>query len=417
MKHSVRFFGLLLFFCMNCLVGKAQQKHFIYVQSEDQQPFAIILNGKVYSSSDYGYIIIPKLDNGDYNFTVSFPKNKFPEQTFSCTINKKDEGYFLKSSNNGWALENMQAQNTATSNTAGTTSQKNAFGEMLSDVVSDSTLTKNTPVGDTKTGIDETTAATAAAVALNNPAAITDSVTQLQKISESKLDTGTNMLFVDKTQTGTDTINVFIPSESANTSVATPNQTLAQNNEAYNLAHDSLAANSFQNNNPTTENTNQSSENITTTNNNQPAEAVASQSANETSNPFYKPEQNNKAENSTDAQTNPATTNDVSNTATGATKQDCVNMLSDGDMDKLKRKMFSQHSDDNMVQYAVKYASKKCITTDQVKTLGSLFSSDDGRYSLYDALYKYVYDSENYSILESQILDPYYKKRFAAMLR
>ena len=79
--------------------------------------------------------------------------------------------------------------------------------------------------------------------------------------------------------------------------------------------------------------------------------------------------------------------------------------------------MFSQNNDDAMVQYAVKYVSKKCISTEQVKTLGSLFSSDDGRYSLFDALYKYVYDYNNYPGLASQILDPYYKKRFAALLR
>ncbi len=37
---------------------------------------------------------------------------------------------------------------------------------------------------------------------------------------------------------------------------------------------------------------------------------------------------------------------------------------------------------------------KKCISTEQVKALGSLFSSDDGRYNLYDALYKHVADEE-----------------------
>lgn len=79
--------------------------------------------------------------------------------------------------------------------------------------------------------------------------------------------------------------------------------------------------------------------------------------------------------------------------------------------------MFSQNNDDAMVRYAVKFVGKKCISTDQVKTLGSLFSSDDGRYNLYDALYKYVYDYGNYASLGSQILDPYYKKRFAALLR
>ena len=79
--------------------------------------------------------------------------------------------------------------------------------------------------------------------------------------------------------------------------------------------------------------------------------------------------------------------------------------------------MFIQDNSNDMIQYAIKFLNKKCITTDQVKTLGNLFSSDDGRYSLYDALYNYVYDYGNYPVLANQIVDPYYKKRFAALLR
>ena len=142
MKYLVKLYGLLLFFCISSFVVKAQQKHFIYVQSEDRQPFAVVLNGKVYSSSDYGYVIIPKLEDGDYNFTVSFPMNKFPDQSFACSINKKDAGYFLKNSTNGWALENMQTQKLIMSGATAAT-QQNAFGDMLADVVNDSTLTKN----------------------------------------------------------------------------------------------------------------------------------------------------------------------------------------------------------------------------------------------------------------------------------
>jgi hypothetical protein len=79
--------------------------------------------------------------------------------------------------------------------------------------------------------------------------------------------------------------------------------------------------------------------------------------------------------------------------------------------------MFVQDNENEMVQTAVKYLSNKCITTDQVKDLGNIFSSDDGRYSLYDALYKNVYDYGNYANLENQIIDPYYKLRFEAMLK
>src|SRR3982751_3151305 len=99
MKQSFKLFGLVLFFCIQCLLLKAQQKHFIYVQSEDRQPFAIVLKGKVYSSSDYGYIILSNLTDGEYNFTVSFPMNKFPDQSFSYSINKKDAGFYLKNTN------------------------------------------------------------------------------------------------------------------------------------------------------------------------------------------------------------------------------------------------------------------------------------------------------------------------------
>jgi hypothetical protein len=79
--------------------------------------------------------------------------------------------------------------------------------------------------------------------------------------------------------------------------------------------------------------------------------------------------------------------------------------------------MFTHSSDNDMIQYAVKYLDKKCITTEQVKALGRLFSSDDGRYNLYDAMYTHTYDYGNYSSLTNRIIDPYYKKRFAALLR
>src|SRR5436305_12291895 len=130
MKYQVKFVTVLFFLCMNHFVLNAQQKHFIYVQSEDKQPFAIVLGGKVFSSSDYGYVIIPKVADSTYKFTVSFPMNKYPDQYFTCTVNKKDVGYTLKNATDGWALQNMQTQKLIMNSTAAST----AFGNMLSDV-------------------------------------------------------------------------------------------------------------------------------------------------------------------------------------------------------------------------------------------------------------------------------------------
>jgi len=419
MKCFLKTGSFLLFFWLVSLVSYAQQKHFIYVQSEDKQPFAIVMNGKVYSSSDYGYIIVPKLADGDYNFTVSFPMNKFPDQAFTCSINKKDVGYFLKNSNDGWALENMQTQKITTTG-ATKVEEANAFTNMLSDVVSDSNLAKtNTSSIPSTDATNSTTTAAEKALPVGVAAApvfITDSIAQLEKISEATLDTGTTLLFVDKSQPGNDTINVFIPSETAAATTIAADQSSVEPNKI----NDTASVSETKNNQPVTETQNTTPENATAANKNEAAEAVTEKSSGDVSNPFYKPEaatNNSTAIAASPVITAPANNETSTTTTVGGTKYDCVHMLSDDDMNKLKRKMFSQDNDEDMVQYAVKAVSKKCITTDQVKTLGSLFSSDDGRYSLYDALYKYVYDYGNYPGLESQILDPYYKKRFAAMLR
>lgn len=423
MKRFIKIAGFLLLFWMICFVAGAQQKHFIYVQSEDKQPFAIVLNGKVYSSSDYGYIIIPKLADGEYNFRVSFPMNKFPEQTFTCSINKKDVGYFLKNSNDGWALENMQTQKLVASGAA-KAPEANAFSDMLSEVVSDSNLTKtntSAPVAGTVNNsinpvenapLPDATVAAAAA-----PVFITDSIVQLEKISEATFDTGTSMLFVDKSQPGNDTIDVFIPAEAAVATATTT--TAAQPPDESNEVNNTVSENATQNNNPVTETQNTTPVDVTATNKDEAVETATEKSTGDVSNPFYNPGQNNNAAAAAAASPVTSSSNDATSatgTTTAGTRYDCVRMLSDDEMNKLKRKMFSQDDDNEMVQYAVKAVGKKCITTDQVRTLGSLFSSDDGRYSLYDALYKFVYDYGNYSSLESQILDPYYKKRFAAML-
>ena len=118
----------------------------------------------------------------------------------------------------GWALQNMQTQKLIMNSTAAVASST-AFGDMLSDVVNDSTLTKNNT---TQKPADTTTTIAPArcghccyCCCKLQLIRLTDSLQQPEKISEQNLDTGTNMMFVDKTQNGVDTINVFVPSESS----------------------------------------------------------------------------------------------------------------------------------------------------------------------------------------------------------
>ncbi len=93
--------------CAGCAV--AQQTHFIYLQTEDGQPFYAKINNKVVSSSPAGYLILPKLTDGDYKLNVGFPKKEFPEENFQILIDKKNQGFLLKNfGEKGWGLFNMQ---------------------------------------------------------------------------------------------------------------------------------------------------------------------------------------------------------------------------------------------------------------------------------------------------------------------
>src|SRR4051812_6266407 len=213
-----------------CKQSFAQQNHFLYIQADDKQTFSVNLNGKTFNSSDIGYVIIPKLTDGKYQLNISFPDNKYPDQQFSCVINKTDAGYALKNFNEkGWGLFNFQ---TLKVTMAGAdvpdipkdTTNPNAFGEMLSDVMSDTSLKK--------AGMELQQAEKQKQIEAENPTnnspsivivpTLNDSLLSAQKqdsnsaasksimrIAEHKTSSGTNMVFIDAS-TG-DTIKAFLP--------------------------------------------------------------------------------------------------------------------------------------------------------------------------------------------------------------
>jgi hypothetical protein len=108
-NNVLKITSILLLLKFNIIGAYAQQNHFIYLQSENKQPFYIRLNKKVFSSSTSGYLIVPKLTDGKYVLALGFPKNEWPEQIINCTVDKKDAGYLLKNfDDKGWGLFNWQ---------------------------------------------------------------------------------------------------------------------------------------------------------------------------------------------------------------------------------------------------------------------------------------------------------------------
>jgi hypothetical protein len=106
MRYLLSIFFLA--FCLSFL--SAQEKHFVFIQSENNQPFYVFLNGKLYSSTARGHLIIPKLTDGNYSFSLGFAQNAFPEQNFQYKIDKKDLGFNLKNfGEKGWGLFDLQS--------------------------------------------------------------------------------------------------------------------------------------------------------------------------------------------------------------------------------------------------------------------------------------------------------------------
>ena len=102
-------FSIIVFLLLTALALKSQQTHFIYIQSEDKQPFYLRLKEKIISSSESGYLIASKLEQGQLNFTLGFPKNAWPSSSYSLEIENKDLGFQLKKVDDlTWALYNIQ---------------------------------------------------------------------------------------------------------------------------------------------------------------------------------------------------------------------------------------------------------------------------------------------------------------------
>ncbi len=423
MKHLLT----VVFLLVGLSMVSAQEKHFIYIQSDNNQLFFVQLNGKLYSSSNSGYLIIPKLVAGQYNATVGFAQNAFPEQNFQYTIENKDLGYNLKNfGEKGWGLFNLQTYEV----TMGTPSKTEEVAKAIQTqtpiaadgepIISfdkkpkepiEKTVVQTPPatlpdnavkvpltiegvykiaIADKTTlkgGVvetpqplpalpewvenavkvpltvpqiltinikDQTTLKTTQAIASIEIPKVTEVMPEVKKVSEVKNEEGLALSYIDGKAKPADTIQLVIPSTPVQ-----PEKVIAETPEV---------SKSFE-------------ENIIV--NKEPA-----------------------APTDTGETTKPAFSNII-----------CSVVASADDFYKLRKKMLGQMSDEKMIAEAKKAYDAKCFTTAQIKALSVLFMSDEGRYRFLDASYNYATDPENYYFLQSVFIDPYYLKRFNAMLR
>ena len=148
---------LLLFAFTLLNIAKAQKVYFIYLQSENQQPFYARMGEKIHNSSSGGYLLLSKLRDSVYSMNIGAGESQMPEQTFSVSVNKKDQGFLVKNfREKGWGLFNLQSlgvimpEKVNAINIVKTEKREpNSFTDLLAKAADDSTL-KEKPVMEQK---------------------------------------------------------------------------------------------------------------------------------------------------------------------------------------------------------------------------------------------------------------------------
>ncbi|MEP6713542.1 MAG: DUF4476 domain-containing protein [Ferruginibacter sp.] len=396
-------FLLVLLILSAGIITKAQQNHFVYLQTDNKQPFYVKMNDKLFSSSSSGYIVISKLQNGNYNFSIGFPKNEWPLQTLAIKVDNNDLGYMLKNfGDKGWGLFNMQTLNVTMASSADATksntvvqNKTDGFSNVLADVVNTPALKENRKVDI----IAEVKPASPSQKITSLPAPVQEKeINSVTFISTSLDNIGRSTIYIDKTDKSVDTIKIFIPynitavPDILEEKKATENRLAERKEKVNDLENEDKKFLNIELSNPNT-----AKDTVKIKTSVIPEIAVAKGDIKNIGN--------------TELQKT-----DLPVSKPVSTNSDCKNLANDNDFMKLRKKMAAENNDDNMIAIARKLFKSICFSTEQIKNLSVLFLKDDGRYRFFDAAYPSVYDSQNFSTLQSQLTDEYQINRFKAMI-
>lgn len=361
----------------------AQASHFIYVQSDNHQPFYVKINNEVYSSNEEGFVILSKLPPGELNFTVGFPKNIFPASSYQLDIVDRDLGYQLKKmTETNWALydlnsgELLNAAATIQPATYEIVKSNDEFVNKLADASHTPSIKEIKVLKDSGSVVVSTPAEGSKKkeknkrrqeqlndevkkdsmpqdVVVATPAEPAMSVEKITKTIDRKDNTGYYLEFDITTDGIADHVKIFIPEPI----IEEKKEIVPQQTATMELANDAIK---------TTDT----------------AQAQTKE-----------PELERKQV--------------LTKCTSNATEQDFL---------QLRRKLVEQEKETSMLEVAFAAFNERCFTTMQVKNLAVLFLSESSRYEFLQMVYPNVIDNQNYSSLTSLFEDAANQAKFKAIL-
>lgn len=439
---------LFILFCTSILAASAQGEYYIYLQSENNQPFYVKTLDKIWSSSPEGYILLPNLQDSVYSYIIGFPRDGTKESKFSITLNGNDKGYIIKAGENGmvlWDLQNattLRPEKNKVENNFTYIQRTDAFSALLARAAQDTTLLyeavavkRDVAAVDTKP--EET-------IEVNTPAPLNgDSasgpVQEMTASNEGKQDTV--KAETAKAETG-------LPSKEETKQDDIALKAVEPEKKERQVPHDSTAIVE-----PPVISTNTRDKDsvisVSTTPDDYKRSVVKKHGESSTSEGFGLVFHDKTGEGTDTIRLlipNPKYVIASPDTAAARDSQfflpvnkdslqkgatdvkvpvvavsmvpasTCKSIASEKDFFKLRLNMASRTTDEDMVSEAKKGFKSRCYTTEQIKNLSALFLTAAGKYLLFDAAYSHVSDRENFSSLQSQIKDDYYLRRFKALI-
>ena len=438
MKAFIFFFFILL-----RLSGFAQQEYFVFINSDNQQPFFVQIQEKTYSSSAIGHLIISKLKDSAYQITIGFPKNQSPEMDFMIRISRKDRGYQLKNmGDKGWALFDLQTlelisplpkKNSLAQTGYNLVKKDDDFARLMARVVSDTAVLyaivrKEEPVVVKK---EEPKKEEPVLVKNEEPKKEEPVVekTEVRKSEERMIDSSS----IEKKETANDDLKKEIPNGEvkkdtltvAEKKVEKPVQIpeVAKAKSQIKLLEQGMTDEGFR---------------MVIADDTQrvdiliPLDRTVEPPKEEKT--YANPDSTVKMPGKKDSEKKPAgdITITADTTSVGVVRDtvkseapkklvlvnsDCKSFAIDSDVDKLRIKMLAETDMEDRIGVAKKIFRTKCFSTAQVKGLTELFRSDEGIYKFLESAYPFVSDTSNFKSLVTLLANDVYVKRFRTMVR
>lgn len=472
---------VILLLSVSALKVSSQKVFFVYLQSENEDPFFIKMEESMFRSSGSGYLILSKLKDTIYSIKLGFSQNKWPEQNFSININHKDHGFILKNlKDKGWGLFDLQSMEILMSSNKTSSEVKNdvksnkddsEFSDILAKATGDPSIKEsNNRVEENKSQKkDAPPKDTISITASSKPAnkdekeltkkiekpPVTDT-TSFVKISEknksdlvkeekkdvSKKDSvlvtaidkdGKELVQkVDEKPSLADTTQIVkttgkievdpikeemkdIPKREPDkrkidevdlgiryTKSQVTKKSESSTTEGFGLTYiDKYADGLIDTVRILIPNT----KSVVVRKDDTPKQEVK----------FIEITPDTVRQEKKEVRT--ISKDSLAKTVESNFGNNCTATATEDDFFELRKKMASVQGDDNMISEARTYFNIKCFSTNQVRNLGSLFLTDEGKYRFFDTAYKFVVDPAGYGDLENELKDQYFINRFKAMLR